>query len=200
MAVGSIYEVKVRSLAAEGQLFNLLHYTQTAGPAEAEVQTQTALALAWDAACSQEWVDVYPTVWTLADVAVSRIVPLPRQAETLRALNVPGNRAVTPLPAEVAVVLTKRSPIAGKANRGRVYLSGAAQADTSGGKVIAGAYATAAQLLADKLATVLTTVGPPRTFAPCIYHRLTFDYTIITSCLVRPVLRAQRRRQAGVGI
>jgi len=200
MAVGSIYELKVRSSAPEAQMVNVLHYVQVTAVAEPESATVDALLAAADAAFSQEFVDVMPNTYVLTDFSANRIIPLPRTLDQQVIISSAGARAVTPLPAECCVVLTKRTAFAGRGYRGRIYLSGLAQSDTANGLIIAGAYATALAALATKLDNTLASNGNVRTWDPVIYRRATAQYTPIQSVVVRPTVRAQRRRQAGVGI
>lgn len=124
----------------------------------------------------------------------------------------PGAITGDSLPTQCAVVVSLLSNVKGRRTRGRFYLPGISETDTTQGNLV-GPQLTAIQALANGLeanfgvsnvsalyklvvwSPVDTVAPPPKPFKP----RPTQMITDITSYRVDPIIRTQRRRAIGVG-
>lgn len=70
-----------------------------------------------------------------------------------------GTGLATQLPSETALVVTKRTALAGRQNRGRMYLGGWASDSTIAGDVASAAVVTALQNWANTIASILSAQG-----------------------------------------
>lgn len=200
MAVGDIYEVALVANAPEGLVVNVLHYRATIAGTGTDMQILNDFANAVIANIGTLWRNILPTSYTASAINVSKIRPLPRSLTVNNWTAAAGTRAVTPLPSEVAVTITKRTNFGGRKFRGRLFVSGLEQAATANGVLLlTGPYPSAVTAFANALNNQLT--GPTTTVVanPVIFHRASGTYTDIQSHIPRGPLRAQRRRQAGRG-
>lgn len=111
----------------------------------------------------------------------------------------PGQVVSDPVPNTVAVVIRRRSFLANKSARGRIYVAGipntfqtASQVNGVGQPVLA--------LLANKLDNVQTTTAGTK-YRPVIFDRQQPENSEeVSSTALDEILRSQRRREIGVGV
>jgi len=194
MAVNDVYSVVLRQRMHGQTILNVLHYREVVtgtGPA--------GLNLAQDIATV-----IIPLMKPLQSsdlvhesVVVQKIYPLPPSNPITNVTAAgPGTDIGNALPTSVALVITKRTNFAGRKYRGRVFVCGIPE-DTEVQSAIAPGKVAAFQALADSLALNKGTSG--WTYSPVIWHRSTKTNDDVTSCLIRPNIRNQRRRQVGRG-
>lgn len=105
---------------------NVLHYRKTGAlsyaGAIAVLDPLMVRLVSFNFAAASAWAAQAPTTWGVDRV---RYTPLDGvSATTVIAHAIPGLNANEPLPANIALVVTKYTALRGRANRGRVYLSG----------------------------------------------------------------------------
>lgn len=195
MAVNDIYQVNMVGKVHGQTTINTFHYIETAtgaGSAEGTLATalNSGLVAAVKGAASNEW--------AFEKLVIQQIRPLP----PLLAFEDPtaagaGMQFAESLPSSVAVVVTKRTGLAGRANRGRCYFAGVAathEVDSKLSTVGLGLWTLVATEMSDNI------VSGAFTFDPIVYHRAAGSGTAILSAIARDILRNQRRRQVGKGV
>jgi hypothetical protein len=191
--LGTIYQYKT-SCWCFGQLgLNVLHYRVTAAPA-------SPLS---DAACLV-WLDnifaplLIPMITQDAQYlgsSIQSIFPLPKLLEQVTTLNAaPGGDLFKAAPKQSALVVTKLSNFAGRANRGRVYLPfpsiGSLNIDgvpTAAYVALAQNYAT--QLVSQQFVTLTTTLTPI-----ILQRKAPASSPVMTNTRVNSRFGTQRRR------
>lgn len=199
MAIGDIFQLTIIQRLQTQTIENVLHYAVTVDGDRANLTTalhtwaSTSFAALAGAAQS--------TDLTYQISRVQKIWPLPVIVANEQVMVDSGTAMNQALPAEVAAVVTKQSFLAGRANRGRVYIAGIPGPSVL---VVNGLFDDPTMILLNTLGTALTAVvnaAPgPGTLQPVIYHRLTHTTTDIVTALARNTPRVQRRRQIGRGI
>lgn len=195
MAVNDVYQVTMRG-SLHGQLIlNTFHYRVTAvGAGDAT----TALLTAFKAG---PWTQIKAALadeFSFDGNMAQRIRPLPPLVgvddfTAVGAGNVPGGS----LPTSMAVVISKKTALAGRKYRGRVYLAGVSTAHESDSTLNVGGvglFLNVANAMDNSL------VEGTHAFTPVVYHRGDGTTTDVTQCLVREILRNQRRRQVAKGV
>lgn len=194
MAVGDLLELKVIGNLHGQLIVNVLHYIVSIDPA---IDPALSLATQFDAVAIGPWLNAASLEYNYARVEARRLLPLPVQDPVIVSTGAaPGSDANDSLPASVAATITKRSGIAGRANRGRVFFAGVPINAAVQSQLIGGYLATL-QAVATELEEPF--LGDAGAILPCIFHRALGTIILITSCLARSVLRNQRRRQWGKG-
>lgn len=197
MAVGDIFRVGIVQTLHAQTVVNILHYRQTVddggAPSNAAKLASSIIATivpAMKAVQSSELVHDW--------VTCQKIWPLP---PNLTHIDVGGagaaGVAIDSLPTSVAVVITKLTNFAGPKYRGRMYVAGLPEEHEADSQLAPGQVAnweTLGTLLDDNLSNT------GDSWSPVIWHRDSSTWDVVTSHLVRPRLRNQRRRQIGVGI
>jgi hypothetical protein len=144
--------------------------------------------------------DTLPGYATLcsADVSIQRITtgeisPLTGQQQTLRESNVdiPGTSTSNSLPADVAIVVSLRSPVANRTGRGRFYLP---QPTTNALTAVGRLDETAQSTIVDALTAAWTQANAAGE-NPVIYSRTQRATREITSFNVGDLFDTQRRRE-----
>lgn len=198
MAINDVYSVLAIQRLHGQACINTFYYQQTNnGDDEAGLLTRfdATVGAAVRSAQSDE------VTW---EAAISnRILPLPRRAQVVATLSSQGAIIEPSLPTSVAVLVSKKTHLAGARYRGRWYFAGAAKTDADESTLNAGGVA-AWNAVPGPLLQTLTTIGGVD-FVPVHYHQSeanpgTYATTVVTSTLLRSILRNQRRRQVGVGI
>lgn len=198
MAINDVYEVVAQQTLHAQRVQSVLHYREVDGPAGAG---DLDLAAGFAANVVPVWRQVVSAELTYLETIVAKIFPLPRFAVVNSVANAgAGLVAGESQASSVSAVITKRTGLAGPAQRGRVYVAGIPVSFENDSQLNVGGL-TAYQDLANELEAAI--VSGLRTFAPVIWHRgppLMNLTTLVSDCLARAVLRNQRRRQIGVGI
>ena len=144
--------------------------------------------------------DTLPGYATLcsADVSIQRITtgeisPLTGQQQTLREsnVNIPGSAEANALPADVAIVVSLRSPVANRTGRGRFYLP---QPTTDALTAVGRLDETAQSTIVDALLAAWTQANAAGE-NPVIYSRTQRATREITSFNVGDLFDTQRRRE-----
>jgi hypothetical protein len=144
--------------------------------------------------------DTLPGYATLcsADVSIQRITtgeisPLTGQQQTLREsnVNIPGSAEANALPADVAIVVSLRSPVANRTGRGRFYLP---QPTTNALTAVGRLDETAQSTIVDALTAAWTQANAAGE-NPVIYSRTQRATREITSFNVGDLFDTQRRRE-----
>jgi hypothetical protein len=144
--------------------------------------------------------DTLPGYATLcsADVSIQRITtgeisPLTGQQQTLREsnVNIPGTSESSALPADVAIVVSLRSPVANRTGRGRFYLP---QPTTNALTAVGRLDETAQSTIVDALTAAWTQANAAGE-NPVIYSRTQRATREITSFNVGDLFDTQRRRE-----
>jgi hypothetical protein len=110
-----------------------------------------------------------------------------------------GDTAGDPLPSQTSGIITLRTTLGGRANRGRFYIPFPTETDNDTTGKPTSTYVAAAQTLADTLKASLVNVGAggnTNSFAPVILHRDTMTTTAITDATAQQKWATQRRRGA----
>jgi len=199
MPIGDIYQMTLVGQLQGQTIENVLHYrvrSDADSTAFANGFESFANGILMPAAAECQSLNFK---WT--QVRVQRIWPLPALIAQEYSEGIFGNDPANSLPAEVALVVTKQSFLAGRANRGRFYLAGL---PVNSVEVVSGRYTDDLMLLAQNFAATLYQLVPSLpvggTLEPVIYHRTTHTATDVATCVARNIPRAQRRRQVGRGI
>jgi len=196
MAVGDMYRVVINQTLHGQVINNVLHYRKTeegfidGGALALAQRVDAVIVVAMKVQQSSELAHV--------NVLAQRIRPTPPLVPVLvNTNNGAGSVAGGSLPAADTVVITKRTPYAGRKFRGRVYVAGVpvTHEDNS---TIAVAQLNNWQVLANTFAVNLTLDDD--TWTPVVYHRSNFTHDVIVAAQVRNILRSQRRRQIGKGV
>ena len=144
--------------------------------------------------------DTLPGYATLcsADVSIQRITtgeisPLTGQQQTLREsnVNIPGSAEANALPADVAIVVSLRSPVANRTGRGRFYLP---QPTTNALTAVGRLDETAQSTIVDALTAAWTQANAAGE-NPVIYSRTQRATREINSFNVGDLFDTQRRRE-----
>lgn len=196
MAVGDLYQLTIMGRLHGQRILNVLHYgVSVAGP----TNPIEDLVTQWRADCETHWLACHSNEYTLDGYLSQKIRPLPITASYEEApLALAGSSGNNSLPTSMAVVLTKRTDLAGRSYRGRIYMAGVPitfELDSE----LTGAAMNVYDTLADDLESPIVTAGGT-TFIPVLFRRSADVAREITQVIPRSTLRNQRRRQVGRGI
>lgn len=139
---------------------------------------------------------------TYDKLELQKVAPVPiSEVTTFTYTSISGNIAGNSLPSYCAAVITKRTGFAGRAFRGRMFLAGIPVTNELDSQLTAAAV-TALLPLGTLLTSTLTDSG--WTFIPQLLSRNpisgAWSGKEINGAVVRAILRAQRRREVGVGV
>lgn len=196
--IGDIWEVTLRGRIDGHETINVLHY-RTFFESGGNPLTPAQVAVAASALWSPLLKGATSTAWTYEKATAQKIRPLPLTVgfETTADAG-PGTIAGDYLPATVAVVMTKLTALAGRANRGRMYGAGVAELHTTG-PILNAAGSTAWTPVKDALPAPLISGGGNGSVEPIIYHRATGTGELVTTDRLNLILGNQRKRRQGVG-
>jgi hypothetical protein len=123
---------------ADGKTGHNVTYGRTvAAPAPTVAQAQAIFAALTTGALWTALASHFAVTTSLASVTIRSVHAIEQPIFQSTGAAVPGTAATNALPAEVAEVITLRTALAGKANRGRMYLPGLSVGDVFPGNVIA---------------------------------------------------------------
>lgn len=159
-----------------------------------------ALASAFEASLGSSFIDAVTADWTgeLIEVRDPRANPI--WASGVAEVTLTGVLAAPACPPSVAAVITRKSALAGRRNRGRIYVPAVPQAWHEDGE-ISDAGLLILQALADDVATAIDVpgLGVVGTLSPRVWSRTNQTSVAVVSCTAKRILRSQRRREIGVG-
>lgn len=196
MAVGDVYSLVVKGKVHNQTTMNVFHYwCSITGDAD----DADDLVAAFRTNCETQYLACCASEFELEGYICQKIHPLPVLASFTQGVAFTvGTGGVESLPSSVAVVLTKRTSIGGKAGRGRVYMP-AVPVDFEADSVLTGGALGTYTNLANKLDDPLT-VANGGVYVPALWHRASRTHHSLIGVTPRNVLRNQRRRQVGRGI
>jgi len=195
LAVNDILEVKVHCATQVQLSLNVRHYrvSATAGASLSEASVAAGLSTAL--------APLYKALTSVhADyrgLSCQKIYPLP---VNVPAVNIGGQAAGLILgdllPRQTSGLITLRTLLGGRANRGRVYVGFPGEASNDVNSFPVNQYVTDLQLLAGELVTtkVFAVGADSVTVEPCIWHRTTQTTTPLQAGFARSDWATQRRR------
>lgn len=195
MATGDSYKLEVIGAFNFGQQFvHSLHYRQTLdfpGSTGAE-----QVINAWRDDCEAAFLATVPVGSGILKFVARGILGNLEQFEVPVTL-IQGTRAGDPLPPNAPPIISWRTGLFGRRNRGRSYMPSGVETDQSAGEITVGfsnalsAYATTCQNIT---ASVLGD-----TFEQVVFSKTGLVVNPVTGFIVRGTLATQRRRRLGTG-
>jgi len=193
-----VLEIKsfCRQLAQTG--VNVLHYfvTGVAGGSLTDQQVvdglSTTLAPLYKAMMSNQA--------SYSGLRVQKIKPAPVTVAVVSTNGAGvGTTGTLNTPPQTAMLMSKRTAFAGRANRGRMYISFPSDSYTlANGGITAGGITAATALANTLFASITVTVGGASvTLAPIIYQKATGTSVFVTN-IVFPASYATQRRRSGI--
>lgn len=202
MALNDVYLIKVQGRLFSQATINTFHYKETLQITAGD--NAAAIATAFNAAggVAANLRGTVSSDWMHETTSVQRIRPLPMNEAVILTQMTAGTRASGSCPPQVAAVVTRRTGLAGRANRGRIYVPAIPESDHENGKCTA-AFFVQLIAFASFLDDVIT-VGAGG-ISPVVHSKrlngVPRDVTIlITGVTPRDTLYTQRRRTLGRGI
>lgn len=195
LALNDVVEAKFfnRDQAQTG--INVLHYKVTAVAGGSLTDQQVVDSLSTTAAPLYKGLMSGTTSYSGA--RLQRVTPLPMPVAVSSTNGAgAGTAGGTPQSSQTALLITKRTALAGRANRGRTYLPFLSINFISGiGEVNAGGIAAATAYANGMFATITVVVGGASvSLQPVIFQRATLTNVPITSLVIRAAYATQRRR------
>lgn len=193
--LNDIIEVKHFCSLGNQQGINVLHYRVRAKAGAG--LTDAAVAGLMSSVIGPLYKAYLPTVARYEGCRIQVVWPLPVQVAVPDTSGAGvGTIATDPLPSQAAMLAKKATTLAGRRNRGRIYLPfwGESQSDATG-KPSAAAIALAATLLTAEL--VETIYGPGAdtvTLTPILWRKGGPDYQDVVQVIIRSAWATQRRR------
>lgn len=194
--VNDVYEIKYATYCAGNAGINVLHYacTAVAGTGSTDIQLATQL----DALMAPLYKACMAGIATYYGIRAQRVTPLPKSLSVVVSPNIGvGLAGAAALPGQVCGIITLQTAIAGRKNRGRVYVPfpASAQNDATNDTPVGG-YKNEIQSLGVGLtSTIVAGVGGnTSTMVPVIYHRKDSTFTLVVSIRANQKWATQRRR------
>ena len=190
-----LYQHRFIGNLASGDVFSFSWWSETS----LTIDSSHGNAITWAETLwnGQDTLPGYATLCS-ADVSIQRITtgeisPLTGQQQTLREsnVNIPGTSESSALPADVAIVVSLRSPVANRTGRGRFYLP---QPTTNALTAVGRLDETAQSTIVDALTAAWTQANAAGE-NPVIYSRTQRATREITSFNVGDLFDTQRRRE-----
>ena len=190
-----LYQHRFIGNLASGDVFSFSWWSETS----LTIDSSHGNAITWAETLwnGQDTLPGYATLCS-ADVSIQRITtgeisPLTGQQQTLREsnVNIPGSAEANALPADVAIVVSLRSPVANRTGRGRFYLP---QPTTNALTAVGRLDETAQDTIVDALLAAWTQANAAGE-NPVIYSRTQRATREINSFNVGDLFDTQRRRE-----
>jgi hypothetical protein len=193
--IGSVLELKAYTRLQSQNGINVLHYRVSAliGPAISD----QAIVSVLDGAAAPLYQAWLPATARYSGLRLQIIAPLPVQAAVIATADAgAGSVASDALPAQTALVVTKRTVLAGRRNRGRAYLPFWPESmNDANGQPTAAAIGLATDWATFFLNPINVAVGPSTvTLTPVLFRKLTLTTVDLFSAQVRVQWGTQRRR------
>jgi hypothetical protein len=198
MAIGDVYEVSTNGHFQNQLIVNTFYYRTI---------DQTGMDIDMPLVINNAWTELFmPKIQAACNlgyyidfIGVSRLLPIPRQAQVNFLADWGGSRMGNVMPSEVAAVVNRKSTTAGPGGRGRIYLVGSQIDDMD---PVSGlwnaAYRDLLQPIADAMVAHLV-VEFQAEFEPVLWNARALTTKQIVSGGVNTAPRSQRRRQIGRG-
>jgi hypothetical protein len=201
MPVGDTFRVR-RVVREQDQTAFNIGYWQIAA-ISAATPSDAAIAAGFDALFSPLYQALLPAVATYRGTGVQYIGPGAERVEAVSTSGLTvGSNESEPLPTQVAGLISLRTNLAGRANRGRVYIPFPYEDASDGPSQPNATYLLALDSMATAIVTplVVGTGATACTLKPVIYHRASETLTDIVGYLVRSFWATIRKRsEAGKG-
>lgn len=195
MALGDVWRISLVTQLGEQAGVNVMHYVvdgQANQPPPAEAVAEHFAGL-----FALNLRAIMPTVANYTKTVAQKIAPIPLTVAGESELDAGnGDLASSPLPRQVAGLISLRTPFAGRSQRGRMYLPFPATESNDDSYSPTGLYIGALNTIgATRLLTQTVTVGVDSiTLDPVIFSRQTGLVYPITAFIVRDAWATQRRR------
>ena len=195
LAANDIIETKIFLTTTGEVAINAFHYrvVAIAGASLTEQQVVDLLFTRFQAA--------YQALMSIAafyaGLTVQKLRPLPvGAAQFSAAVPVAGTVAGDLMPRQVSGIITKRSVLAGRANRGRMYVAYPSETDNGTGGAPIASYLTRLATLAGLAFVPFTLVSGANSvdLMPVVYHRIAGTSNDVATSLSRNYWATQRRR------
>lgn len=195
MAIGDVFRLSVVGRFGLGQQFvNVFHYEQTdtvvGNPAE-------ALAAEFSSQALPSYLSLIPSSNVVDTVEVRQVTGTPLNAFD-NPINDPGGLSGEQLPPQVAPLISWRTALVGRRNRGRTYIPAPTEPQQVAGTLIA-TYVTAMETFIDDVQSLVNALTSTENFHLGIFHSDDSTITPTTEGIPRTELATQRRRRLGVG-
>jgi len=147
------------------------------------------------------YIALIPTTAKYNGVGARKINPLPITLEYLTAQGAgPGTVVGEALPGQIAGLISRRTNVAGKSARGRLYVPWPTEGDNTPDGLPSAQYGNRVALLSDDLLAPVTIVGgaDQQTFYPTVWSRKLRQGNVVTK-MVLPLRWATQRRRGSFG-
>lgn len=197
MAAGDIWRVAVKGRFGPGQdCVNVFHYKQEGFPI-GDLSANN-LADSWVANVQTSWLGIMYTDMRLDLLEIRQVFG------GIVALDEPINEAGTrsggdQLPPMSCPLISWRTGLIGRANRGRSYLPSCLETDQASGALNEGAIGDYTDLVPVLMTLYDDITGLVPWFRMVIWHTSDTDSPLVTGGLVRNLIATQKRRRAGSG-
>lgn len=194
MEINDVIQVKLFSYMGNQLGLNVRHYLVGTKVNDGATLAEIAADLA--ATFSPLYEVLMTNTAEFVGVSAQRILPTPITAAEMAFENNSGVAGTTPLPQQVSGIITLRTALAGRANRGRVYIPFPDESDNSANHVPEASYgvdltALAAEFVANQS---VTGAAGSNTLVPVVFHRDLDTTTVITGARANGAWATQRRR------
>lgn len=193
MAVNDVYKLSIVGTFGLGQTFvNTIHYKQLQAVL---IPSAESLGAMFNDQVMEGYLDLLMNS-SVVNVIETREVTPPGEEGFDTVVNLPGHLTGEQLPPMNAPLISWRTGLVGRKNRGRMYLPAPNEVSQASGALTSG-YVTNAQIVADNMITLLDVVDP--VWQAVIWHSVDGTSTPITTAIIRLDIATQRRRRVGTG-
>jgi len=193
--LNEVWQVRIYTQEQAQLGINVLHYRVDSITGVAATDAQ--LAARMDLLFGPLMTPLMCSAASYRGIGVQRVNPGPPTVEVYaNAEEGDGEVAGDPLPKQTCGIITKRTPLAGRRFRGRMYVPFPSEASNDTDANPVAGYLAALAALAGQVADIVLVGTLPSTssMTPVIYHRSTQTTTDLVSCSVNDRWATQRRR------
>lgn len=191
MAINDTYRVAIIGHVAEQDIVNVVHFQQVTPVFGGS--SEESLANAWVEDVQGTYLDACNSLYTLDKLLVQNVDGVTSAYEKI--INAAGSITGDLYAFQCAPVISWRTGLTGRSNRGRSYMPPVAEADVSGGGILGGTFVTKLQAYVTATLQVTESVLGG-TFNLVVYSRKNSTSNPVTGGLVRTIIGTQRGRRA----